>query len=324
MTKRGKTNRILDIYVRLCEGKVINKKIEAKRCNVDKRSIQRDIDSIRAFISDEEDLDSSKEIVYDRSKDGFVMVGGENAFMTNDEILAISKILLDSRAFTKEEMSSILDKLIKRCVPQKDRKEILDLISSENYQYVERSSKSNIKDKLWKLGEEIEQYQLLEITYAKQISTNDIIKKSIWPVALLFSDSYFYLNAFVVEKKADGTYKQKFDYPTIFRIDKIVNYKEIGQRFKIDDHNKFQFMFTGNLTKIQFRYIGKNIDEILERLPTACVLSEENGEYIIEAEVSGDGIFTWLLAQGNAVEILRPQSMRNKMKNMLLEMIKKY
>ncbi len=83
-------------------------------------------------------------------------------------------------------------------------------------------------------------------------------------------------------------------------------------------------MLTGNLTKIQFRYIGKNIDDFLERLPTACILASENGEYIIEAEVSGDGIFNWLLSQGNAVEILRPQSMRNKMKSMLLEMIKKY
>ena len=83
-------------------------------------------------------------------------------------------------------------------------------------------------------------------------------------------------------------------------------------------------MFMGNLIKIQFRYTGKNVEDLLERLPTACILAGEKGEYIVEAEVSEDGIFTWLLSQGNAVEILRPQSMRNKMKNMLLEMIKKY
>ena len=324
MTKQGKTNRILDMYVRLCEGKVINKKEEAKRYDVDKRSIQRDIDSIRAFISCNEELKKSREIVYDRSKDGFVMVGDKESLMSNDEVLAISKILLESRAFTKEEMTSILDKLIRRCVPYKHRKEIVDLISTEKHQYIEKSSKSNINDKLWKLGEEIEQYQVIEITYAKQISINDIIKKTIWPVALLFSDSYFYLNAFVVEKKEDGSYKQKFDYPTIFRVDKIMKYQEVGQKFKLDDHNKFQFMFMGNLIKIQFRYTGKNVEDLLERLPTACILAGEKGEYIVEAEVSEDGIFTWLLSQGNSVEILRPQSMRNKMKNMLLEMIKKY
>ena len=312
------------MYVRLCEGKVINKKEEAKRYNVDKRSIQRDIDSIRAFILSEENIENKREIVYDRSKDGFVMVGMEDAFMTNDEVLAISKILLESKAFTKSEISLILDKLIKGCVPQENREEILNSISIEKHQYVERSSHSNIKDKLWKLGEEIEQYQVLEITYAKQLSIHDVIEKTIWPVALLFSDSYFYLNAFVVEKNKDGIYKQKFDYPTIFRVDKITKYEQVGQKFKLDNCNKSQFMLTGNLTRIQFRYIGKNIEDILERLPTACILAEENGEYIIEAEVSGDGIFTWLLAWGNAVEILRPQSMRNKMKNMLLEMIKKY
>ena len=39
--------------------------------------------------------------------------------LTNSEILAICKILLDSRAFTKKEMEEMLHKLIECCVPQK-------------------------------------------------------------------------------------------------------------------------------------------------------------------------------------------------------------
>ena len=45
-----KNTRTLDLYVRLCEGKIINKKEEAVRFGVDERSIQRDIDDIRAFL----------------------------------------------------------------------------------------------------------------------------------------------------------------------------------------------------------------------------------------------------------------------------------
>ena len=51
-TKSSKNFRTLDLYVRLCEGKVINKSEEAKKSGVDERSIQRDIDDIRAFLDE--------------------------------------------------------------------------------------------------------------------------------------------------------------------------------------------------------------------------------------------------------------------------------
>ena len=50
MERESKNYRVLDIYVRLCEGKLINKAEEALRFGVDQRSIQRDIDDIRAFF----------------------------------------------------------------------------------------------------------------------------------------------------------------------------------------------------------------------------------------------------------------------------------
>ncbi|MCD7883438.1 MAG: WYL domain-containing protein [Lachnospiraceae bacterium] len=63
---------------------------------------------------------------------------------------------------------------------------------------------------------------------------------------------------------------------------------------------------------------------ILDRLPTAQILTEENQTYIIEAEVYGKGILMWLLSQGDAVEILKPQSLRDEMKQMLENMLRKY
>ena len=46
------------------------------------------------------------------------MKGDESAFMDNSEILAVSKILLESRAFTKKEITGILDKMISACIPR--------------------------------------------------------------------------------------------------------------------------------------------------------------------------------------------------------------
>ena len=63
-------------------------------------------------------------------------------------------------------------------------------------------------------------------------------------------------------------------------------------------------MYGGKLHKVKFRYTGTDIDAILDRLPTAKILDEENGEYVVSAEVFGTGIDMWLRSQGNYVEIL--------------------
>ena len=101
--RQSKNARILDIYVRLCDGKIINKSNEAKHFKVDERSIQRDIDDIRAFLNNsasEHGTQCGKSIVYDRMSKGFKMLGNEENIMSNSEILAVSKILLESRAFS--------------------------------------------------------------------------------------------------------------------------------------------------------------------------------------------------------------------------------
>lgn len=334
-TKPTKNSRTLDLYIRLTEGKTIQKAEEAERYQVDERSIQRDIDDIRAFLDERavNHTSDTRKIEYDRVKKGFVMTGTQGSMMSNSEILAVSKILLESRAFTKQEIGTIMNKLIAGCVPQKNMKLVADLISNEQYHYVELHHQSCIQDKLWELGEEIKQCNLLEITYEKQVSAKETVKRIVEPVAVLFSEYYFYLNAYIVEPDDKGEYVQKYDYPTIFRIDRIKEYREIGEKFRIAYSNRFeegefrkriQFMYAGALTKVQLRYTGRNVEAILDRLPTAKVLSEDENGSIIEAEVYGKGILMWLLSQGTHVEVLRPGELREEMRQILSEMLNKY
>lgn len=333
--KLSKNNRTLDLYTRLCKGKIINKSEEAQKFGVDERSIQRDIDDIRSFLDDCAVADSTdtRKIIYDRTKRGFIITGNESALMDNSEILAVSKILLESRAFTKKEITAILDKLVLGCVPRKNMKLVSDLIANEKYHYVELHHKSCIKDKLWEIGNEIKQYNLLEIIYYRQVDSKIPVKRVVQPVAVLFSEYYFYLNAYITEQNEQGKYIRKYDYPAIFRIDRIKSYRELGEKFEIPYASRFeegeyrkriQFMYAGELVKLQFRYIGENVEAILDRLPTAKIIGEKEGGSIIEAEVYGKGILMWLLSQGKMVEVLKPSSFRDEMKETLLEMLKKY
>ena len=184
-SKQSKNSRTLDMYARLCEGKVINKLEESQRFGVDERSIQRDIDDIRAFLDNR--LTEYKTIEYDRNKKGFVMTSSEGSDMTNSEILAVTKILLESRAFTKKELNEILNKMVKGCVPLKNMKLVSELIANERYHYVELHHKSMLQDKMWELGENIKEHNLLEIKYTKANAVEESIKRIIEPVSIIFS-----------------------------------------------------------------------------------------------------------------------------------------
>ena len=192
MAKESKNFRTLDMYVRLCEGKTVNKAEEARRFNVDERSIQRDIDDVSTFL-DERSISTgeSRLIEYDRAKKGFVMAGAGPSVMTSSESLAVSKILLEGRAFTKRELSVILNKLVEGCVPLKNMKLVSDLIANEKYHYVELNHKEYIQDKLWSIGSDIHEHNLVSLRYARANAPRESIKRIVEPVAILFSEYYF-------------------------------------------------------------------------------------------------------------------------------------
>ena len=153
------------------------------------------------------------------------------------------------------------------------------------------------------------------------------------PVGLLFLEYYFYLNAYIDEADENGVLVHKYQYPALFRLDRIVARKDTGERFKVIYSNRFeegefrkrtQFMFPGKLLTLQFKYYGPNVDAVLDRLPTAKVVEEKTKYQLIEAEVYGTGIVMWLLSQGKNVEVLRPQSLREEMKKVLTEMLGYY
>lgn len=333
--KSSKNIRVLDIYARLCEGRAVNKSEDAKKFGVDVRTIQRDIDDIRIFLDERQTGYSpdGRSVVYDRSSKGFVMAGAEEAMMSNSEILAVSKILLGSRAFTKKEINGILGKMINGCVPLKNMKLVKELISNEQFHYVELGHKTYIQDKLWHIGIDIKEHNLIEIKYSRGEHTDEEVTRVIEPMAILFSEYYFYLNAFIVEPDMAGKYVHKYDYPAIFRIDRIKEYKELGEKFQVSYADRFeegefrkriQFMYAGYLMKIQLKFYGENPEPVLDRLPTARIVEEKEHEFTISAEVYGKGILMWLLSQGSRVEVIRPESLRQEMKEKAEEILKLY
>lgn len=328
----SKDHRILRIYEDLCNGLVLRKDALAQRFGVDERTVQRDIDDVRAFLAESATENGDSRLVeYDREKKGFILSGNTSPLMSNSEILAVSKILLDSRAFTKEEMSSILNKLVTGCVPLKNTKLVAELLSNEMFTYVELKEPVGIQDKLWELGSDIYQHELLEICYRRQ--NNEPVCRVVEPVAILFSEYYFYLNAYLTTEE-NGRYVRAYDHPTVYRIDRIDGCKKIGQKFNVPYSDRFQegefrkrsqFMYSGKLVKLRLRYTGHfSVTPILDRLPTANIVGKDDKGLLIEAEVFGKGVIKWLLSQSYHLEVLRPEEIREEMRDKVEKMWEMY
>lgn len=307
-----KVNRVLGIYTKLLNGAEINKAEEAQCYGVNERSIQRDIDDIRDFL-DTQSVEKGEvnSVIYDRMKKGYCLETIYKVKLTNSEILALCKILLDSRAFTKEEMTGMLQRMIDCCVPKSNQKLVKDLISNEEFHYVEPRHKTEFLDTMWDIGQAIRSSKYIEIEYTRMMDKKTV-KRKIKPVAIMFSEYYFYVTAFIDDEKV----RENFDvindsFPTIYRIDRIQSLKVLEERFHIPYASRFeegefrkrvQFMYGGKLQKVRFKYSGPDIDAVLDRLPTAVIESEENGIYTVKAEVFGKGIDMWLRSQGENVE----------------------
>jgi len=314
MKTTDKTCRVLQLYAKLCDGYIVKKSEEALKYGVDERSIQRDIDDIRSFLAnDSERVGFINSVVYDRKQNGYKLEKIYETKLSNSEILAICKILLDSRAFTKKDMSGMLEKVISCCVPETNRRVVKDLISNEEFHYVEPRHNSKFIDMMWEIGQAVHDSKYIEVDYLR-LKDKQVVHRKLKPVAIMFSEYYFYLTAFI----GDEEIKKDFDvlndsFPTIYRIDRIKSLTVLDERFYIPYRDKFeegefrkriQFMFGGKLQRIKFEYSGLDINAVLDRLPTAQVLHEENGVYTVSAEVFGTGIEMWVKSQGDAIKII--------------------
>jgi predicted DNA-binding transcriptional regulator YafY len=84
--------RLLSIYERLSRGELVNKADLATCYSVTEKTVQRDIDDLRAYLADTHPAESEIAVKYDKARNGYFLVCGEREWLTNKEVLALCKI----------------------------------------------------------------------------------------------------------------------------------------------------------------------------------------------------------------------------------------
>jgi len=312
-------DRLLYMYSRLVDGKMLYKKEEAQRFGCSLRSIQRDIEDLRSFLHEQNEATGLvQDLIYNQKLGAYQLVPPSRNLLSNEEVFATLKILLESRAFTKKELYPIIDKLIDCCIPKTEQQRVSELIGNEKLLYVEPQHQDKFLKKMWELSGAVREQQ--EVTIAYRRTDGVQVQRTVQPVGIMFSEFYFYLIAFIAPKDKK---KVKFEiendpFPTIYRIDRIKGFTITDKHFAVPYAQRFeegefrkriQFMYGGHLQRLRFYFKGSCYEYILDRLPTAKVVQEDEKGTLIEAEVFGKGIDIWLKSQGELIEVVSRQEL---------------
>ncbi len=294
--KTDKAFRLLQINERLSKGESVVKGRVLAEFGIPPKTFQRDIDSLRQYYTEH----AYGELVYDRKNDCYLL-RNKSCNLTKEEVFAVCKILIESRAFNKGEFNEIIVKLLQQCEAA-ESKMVKSLIANEQVNYLQLQHGKPLIEKLWQLAECVREQRIIELAYKR--SDGMVRTHGVKPVGIMFSEFYFYLITYLVDDSKP--------FPTVFRADRIISFQPTVRKFEVPYTEKFseaefrkrvQFMYGGELRTVRFFYKGV-LEAVLDRLPTARVKKQTDDGVIIRAESYGDGIDMWLRSQGEKVKML--------------------
>lgn len=284
-----KAERLLAMFEKLSLGESINKSQESHRFGIDNKTFQRDIEELRNYMAEFHPEETNTRIKYDRTKNAYILHRDEQIWLSSQEVLAVVKVLLESRAFPGQEMDSIISKLIFQSSTQ-ERKYVEEAIRNERHHFMPLTHGKPLLKTIWDLSKACRESRLIEMVY-NRIGDQKVVEYIVEPQGILFSEYYFYLMAYI-----HGT---NYEYPAIYRLDKIIKYRILEEHYHNPSKERFeegelrkriQFMQSGKLMKIRFRFWGESLEAVLDRLPTAKIIGDDDKEVIVEAQVFGKSL----------------------------------
>ena len=314
-----KQERLLEIFLRGIRGNGLSVRGLADEYGVSTKSITRNINDLKAFLVEHREMTGNLDLRYNTQDSKYYLYTDE--FLTSKELFALLEVLIGTRAFAKEELMKIINKLQQFTV-REDRLKMKKIIQNEIYHYAEiKHDCKSVEETLWNLINAIVEKKEISIEYYRM--DRKFVTHRLRPASVLFSDYYFYLIAFKIENDMQKPYYFRVD-----RISRIMKHRtKFDKNITFDEgglRNRSLFMQPGKLRIIRFEFTGPSVQAVLDKLPTARVIECNNGKNLIEAEVYGDGIKMWLLSQGHWVKVLEPEDFLQEMKEEIEKMAQQY
>lgn len=112
--KTDKATRVLMLYHQLLGGHTVDKFTYSLEHGVNERTFDRDIETVRSFLSD---IYSQEQLLYDRDNHSYYLSGSRPTYIDRMDATILIKILLESELLRSDEMYGLVNVLLTSVIP---------------------------------------------------------------------------------------------------------------------------------------------------------------------------------------------------------------
>ncbi|MFC6175300.1 helix-turn-helix transcriptional regulator [Companilactobacillus huachuanensis] len=320
------------LFKMICGGKIDTRE-NATLYSCDSRSIRRDMTTIHRIIKTTDHL----KFHHDTKSDIYYLT--HNDFLPFEEILAIMKVLIGSRAFGKTELNKISGSLAE-FVSSEHQEEINNMMTSlKTGGYLPVNQDNDLIDRVKKFQDIIQNKKAISFNYRDSNPAGHSHKTRIGlPLSLYFSGNYFYvimyrLNSEKMENFDDGiTYVYRLDRFQSITV-KRKSFEVPREKFEDEEsiRNKSYRLNSGSAISYEFNYRGyypAALDQLpnskIKRTESGKIFKNPDGSVVISGNMFFNGAKMWVLSQGNLVTVKSPQTLIAAVKKELQETLDGY
>lgn len=158
-----KQDRNLGIFFRAFKGEDIFVQKLADEYEVSTKTISRNINDLKFFLAEYRQLVGNTELIYSHRDKCYRLHMDE--FLSNKELFALIEVIIGSRALSKIELITLVNKL-QHFTTAEDRPKFKELIRKEMYHYSEiKHDCESVQENLWQLINCIKNKKEITIDY---------------------------------------------------------------------------------------------------------------------------------------------------------------
>lgn len=245
--------------------------------------------------------------------------------------------------FTERELRTLIDGVMYgKHIPEKDANVLIKKLKSlslntmkdkaKSITYlsgINRTENNNLYYILDKIDEAIEAGKKIEITQFTPTADGNRIEwnpKVVDPYFVVSDQSRYYL---LCHGTREGLEPRRID--TISKITIIDDKKEplsniVGYDFDLGKYMREHiYMFSGEVSRVAIKIKTRNIGAFNDWFGTNYFIRENNEDYsILSVTTNLNAVYYWAMQYGEIAEVLEPESLRNRIKNGLTEILDKY
>lgn len=246
--------------------------------------------------------------------------------LEDSELLWLIDNVIFSKQLSESASNNIVSKLLK--LGSKKLKDKVRFMGDNKHYF--HASNDNISDNIDKLSAAIKEGKSVTFTpleYGLDLKLHPILDGICYikPLRMIPINDFYYVIAFEPESNSLQHYRIDL-MRDITPAKENIDYDSLNKKINVNEYlSAHSLMRSGDSKFTKLKLPEEQIGLVIDRFGTNIQCAPDSDTNIIATLKSNpDDLYAWALENGDLVEVLEPQSVRNKIRTTVTEMYKKY